>query len=240
MSSDRHHSDTRILHAWADNAAPWTRAVREHRIDSRERVTNRAIIDAVLDCRPATAIDLGCGEGWLTHALCDAGVDCEGVDAIPALIDRAREGRGRFHVAGYEAIAATGLGRRYDAAICNFSLLGDQIVANLLRAVPALLNPSGVLVIQTLHPLQACGDLPYRDGWRDGSWAGIGEGFAAAAPWYFRTLESWIALLRSSGLQLRELREPLDPQHGRPASALFIAGPVTHDSHADTASAHSG
>ncbi len=230
MSGDQHHNDTQILRAWTENAAPWTRAIRELRIDSRVRVTNRAIVDAVLDGRPSTAVDLGCGEGWLVHALCEAGVDGEGVDAIPALIDRAREGGGRFRVASYEAVAREGMGQRYDAAICNFSLLGEHGVANLLRSTPELLNPSGVLVIQTLHPLEACGDQPYRDGWRDGSWAGIGDDFAAPAPWYFRTLASWITLLRDSGLRLRELREPLDSRSGRPASILFIAEPVPRES----------
>jgi hypothetical protein len=36
----------------------------------------------------------------------------------------------------------------------------------------------GYLIVQTLHPLAACGDNPYRDGWSAGNWLGFG----AAAP----------------------------------------------------------
>jgi hypothetical protein len=45
-------------------------------------------------------------------------------------------------------------------------------------------------IIQTLHPLIACGDFSYQDAWREGSWAGFSDDFTDLAPWYFRTLES--------------------------------------------------
>jgi hypothetical protein len=79
------------------------------------------------------------------------------------------------------------------------------------------------LVVQTLHPVVATGDAPYVDGWRAGSWAGFGAAFSDPAPWYFRTLASWVRLLDASGLRLRELREPVHPATGRPASAIFVA-----------------
>lgn len=76
---------------------------------------------------------------------------------------------------------------------------------------------------QTLHPLVACGELPYCDGWREGSWVGFDKAFSDPAPWYFRTLESWVRLLREHRLQLRELREPIHPVSRRPASLMLIA-----------------
>jgi hypothetical protein len=78
-------------------------------------------------------------------------------------------------------------------------------------------------VIQTLHPRSACGDAPYADGWRDGSWAGIDGDFGDPAPWYFRTLEGWLGLLAECGFEQVQVREPLYPDTGRPASVLFIA-----------------
>lgn len=77
--------------------------------------------------------------------------------------------------------------------------------------------------MQTLHPLIAGGDQPYVDGWRSGSWAGFSEDFVRPAPWYFRTLESWIALFTANGWRLEELHEPVHPNTGKPASILFIA-----------------
>ncbi|WP_109125769.1 class I SAM-dependent methyltransferase [Dyella sp. C11] len=217
-------SETLILDAWQDNAQAWERAVREGRIESRRLVTDQAIVDAVLGQSPRTVIDLGCGEGWLARALAANGVQVLGIDAIPSLIDAARmQGGGEFRVASYDDVAAGRLAERADVVVCNFSLLGGASVDALLAAVPGLLAPGGVLVIQTLHPLMA-GIEPYADGWREGSWVGCGEGFSQPAPWYFRTLGSWVGALRTAGLDVQSIKEPIHPHTGRPASVIFLAG----------------
>ena len=72
----------------------------------------------------------------------------------------------------------------------------------------------------------ALGDQPYADGWRKGSWAGFSDAFTDPAPWYFRTLGTWIAVLHDAGLALVEMREPVDPKTGRPASVIFVAKAV--------------
>ncbi len=79
------------------------------------------------------------------------------------------------------------------------------------------------MIIQTPHPVIAGGDEPYVDGWREGSWAGCGDSFSRPAPWYFRTVESWVKLFLHSGLQVVELREPVHPVTGKPASLILIA-----------------
>lgn len=53
-----------IRRSWNTNASAWIGAVREGRIESRVRVTDRAILDAVLVRPPHRVLDLGCGEGW--------------------------------------------------------------------------------------------------------------------------------------------------------------------------------
>jgi len=217
-------TENEILDAWHANAQAWERAVREGRIESRKLITDQAIVEAVRSCSPRTAIDVGCGEGWLARALHAEGVQVLGVDVVPALVASARhKGGGEFRVASYEQLAAGALDERADVVVCNFSLLGGASVEALLAAVPGLLEPGGRLIIQTLHPLMA--DVhPYQDGWREGSWAGCGEGFGQPAPWYFRTLESWVAALDAAGLSLEGIREPIHPRTGRPASVIFLAG----------------
>lgn len=217
-------NDARIVDSWQANADPWTAAVRGNQIESRTLVTNGAIVDAILSRSPSSALDIGCGEGWLVRALAEHGVRAIGVDVVPALIEQARTaGGGDFHVASYEEIAAGAIGVTVDVAVANFSLFGKESVERLLRHIPALLNPGGALIIQTLHPITACGERPYVDGWREGSWAGFSEDFRDPAPWYFRTLESWNELIASSGFRLTEKCEPLDPRSGRPVSVIFIA-----------------
>lgn len=215
-------SDAAVLDAWSRNAAPWTAAVRGGDIASRVLVTNAAIVEAVRAFSPRSGVDLGCGEGWLVRALPE--VAMVGVDAIPGLVEKAREaGGGEFRVLTYEQIADGQLALGADIAVCNFSLIGNDAVDGLFRAAPTFLRRGGHLVVQTVHPFMACGDAPYLDGWRAGSWAGFSSDFRDAPPWYFRTVASWVALFERHGLRLADLREPLDPRSGKPAS-LILAG----------------
>jgi 2-polyprenyl-3-methyl-5-hydroxy-6-metoxy-1,4-benzoquinol methylase len=223
MSSDQ-PSDASIVDSWRKNASPWTEAVRSNQIESRTLVTNRAIIEAVLTRAPRTVLDIGCGEGWLVRSLAEHGVRAIGVDVVPELIEQAtRAGGGEFRVASYEQIAAGELDIKVDVVVANFSLIGKESVEGVVRRAPQLLTDGGSLVIQTLHPVVAGAGLPYEDGWRDGSWAGFSDDFSDPAPWYFRTLESWKSLLADAGFQTVEVREPIHPGTGQPASVIFIA-----------------
>ena len=145
---------------------------------------------------------------------------------VGELVERARERGGHFYVASYEEVARGVLGAGFDLVVCNFSLLGKESVETFWRAMPSLLGPAGRLVVQTLHPVLACGDQPYVDGWRPGTWAGFGGDFADPAPWYFRTFGGWFSLFRAHGLRVVELREPLHPVTRTAASLIFVAAPA--------------
>ncbi len=215
--------ERQIIDSWHKNAAPWIVAIQERQIVSRQLVTDRAIVDTVASYGGNTVLDLGCGEGWLTRALVDLGLDVLGTDIVPELIERARQSdRSRFELASYAEIAAGKLSQKFDLAIANFSLLGDESVRGLFRSMPTLLHPGGAFIVQTLHPTIACGNLPYVDGWRNSSWAGFSDDFSDPAPWYFRTLTSWVELYTTSGLKIVEIREPLHPHTHQPASAIFV------------------
>jgi SAM-dependent methyltransferase len=214
--------DRQIIDSWHKNARAWSVAIQSEQIASRQLVTNRSIVDAVVSCNPRTVVDIGCGEGWLTRELTARGIDTLGVDVVPEFIARSQDrGIGRFAVAGYSDIAMGKLGEKFDLAVANFSLFGDRSVTELFRSFPAILNPQGIVIVQTLHPIVACGDLPYLDGWRTSSWAGFSDDFTDPAPWYFRTLATWVELFTTSGFAIVEIREPIHPQTGKPAAAIF-------------------
>ena len=216
------HTDAAILESWSRNAKPWTAAVRGGEIETRKLVTDSAIVDAVRARAPRTGLDLGCGEGWLVRALPE--VAMIGVDAIADLVDGARAaGGGEFRTMSYEEIGAGKLALAVDVAVANFSLIGKEAVDGLFAAAPSYLRAGGTLVVQTVHPVMACGEAPYIDGWRAGSWAGFSDDFQDAPPWYFRTVSNWIALFADHGLRLTEMREPLHPRTGKPVS-LILAG----------------
>ena len=215
----------RLIRSWTGNAAAWTAAVRDGRIESRRLATDAAILDALRALRPARVLDVGCGEGWLCRALAAHGIEAVGMDVSAPLVDAARAaGSGRFEVLPYAGLAdaARRLGS-FDALACNFALLEEDIVP-MLRDLHALLAPGGHLVIQTVHPWTACGDEAYRDGWRLEDFAAFGDqAFPEPMPWYFRTLATWLANLDDAGYRVDRLREPAHPGTARPLSLLLEA-----------------
>lgn len=219
---DEKFSDPEILRSWHINARPWIKAIADGGIESRVLVTNKAILDAVLNIKPRNVLDIGCGEGWLAAKLSEAGVNVFGIDAIPALIEKAQQIKGAtFSVCAYEYLSSYEFNMQFDCLICNFSLIGEKSTENAVAAAGKLLKPGGRFIIQTLHPIAACGALPYRDGWREGSWAGFSEDFSKPAPWYFRTMETWKKLFSENGLELITITEPVHPKTSNPASIIF-------------------
>jgi 2-polyprenyl-3-methyl-5-hydroxy-6-metoxy-1,4-benzoquinol methylase len=217
-------NDRRILESWSHNATPWTRAVRENQIVSRRLATDRAIIDAIVNCTPKSVLDIGCGEGWLVRALTERGIQAAGVDAIPALIEQARQaGPEAYYQASYQDIAQGRFRFQADTLVCNFSLFGKTSVETLFAAATGLLPRHGHLIVQTLHPLTACGDQPYTDGWRAGSWQGFSQDFSNPPPWYFRTLSGWVNLFVGNNFEIAEIREPAAPNTNQPLSIIFTA-----------------
>ena len=174
---------------------------------------------------PREVLDVGCGEGWLAHALEQRGVRVTGVDASEALVRAASSGPGRFLCLDYATLAADSraVPGPFDAAVCNFALL-DEDVTGVLRALRARLRPGGRLVVQTLHPL-ALGPERYADAWHEETFDGFGGAFPAAMPWFARTLASWMDALTAAGFVLVGLREPRIKGAAWPVSLLLVAAP---------------
>jgi len=226
--AERGDWEAELARAWEANAEVWARAVRAGRIASRVAGADAAIVSAVAARRPARVLDIGCGEGWLARRLkAETGATVVAFDGAAALIDAARaaDPQGDYRLLDYAGFVAApqSIGGRFDVAVFNYALL-DGDAPELLAAAASTLAPGGVVMIQTLHPWTARGGA-YMDGWRVEDF----DGFAAEGeawtpmPWYFRTLESWLALVRDAGLALVDLREPAGPD-GTPLSLLLVAG----------------
>ncbi|MFL6246402.1 MAG: class I SAM-dependent methyltransferase [Thermoanaerobaculia bacterium] len=208
----------RLRRSWDANARSWTEAVRNESIESRRLVTNAAIVETVRAYGGRRVLDLGCGEGWLARALAAHGHDVTGIDASAALIAEARAlGSGEFFEMSYDQLA---IDARFDTIVANFSLLDDRTEQVLTRLRPLV---DGHLIIQTTHPLFLGGGI-YADGWRTETFSNLPGEWREPMPWYFRTLGSWIRVLTGSGYRIVEVREPLYPDKGVPASIIFICG----------------
>lgn len=218
--------DGTIEQRWDRNAGSWASAVRSGAMESRRLVTDAAIVDAVLSSAAGRVLDVGCGEGWLARRLAAAGREVTGFDGSRELIRKAEgSGGAQFMVLSYDEFAREPqrVGNDFAVAVCNFSLLGEDI-AQVLQALRRVAAPSGHLLIQTVHPLSVGDGARYEDGWREETFRNL-PGEWAPMPWYFRTIGSWVRELRSAGWRIHDCIEPLHPATGIPAS-LILDGAV--------------
>lgn len=138
------YSDSKIIESWQSNVSPWVKAVRDGEIASRRQITNQAIIDAVVRHAPDTVLDVGCGEGWLARKLEALGIATTGIDAIAELIQSAQQaGAGSFRALAYEDLSPSAFADKFDALVCNFSLLGNESVVHLFQQARGLLKHRG-------------------------------------------------------------------------------------------------
>ena len=216
-------SDQKIIDSWNKNVDPWINAIRNQEIESRKIATDRAIISTMINEHPKSILDIGCGEGWLIRELTDMGIECTGIDVVPEFIQYAQnQNKGRFVQLAYEDLNATVLGNTFDAIVCNFSLIGKESVEHIFATAPKLLNRRGSLVIQTLHPDSFNNEQKLNDGWQSGSWKGFSKNFIDPAPWFFRTMESWLKLYTSNGFDIPIFKPINHPEKDEILSMILI------------------
>ncbi len=216
-------NEKKIIDSWKINAGNWISIIDENGIASRVEATNKAIIDAICYAKPMTVLDIGCGEGWLLKQLSEKGMYVMGIDVVPELIESAKQKvTGDLKIGSYEDIAEGKISfpRSADAIVINFALIGKESTEDLLSSLPSLLAPEGKLFIQTLHPYTKKPD-DYVSGWKNGSWDGLGDQFTMPYQWYFRTMEDWLELLRSSGFSNIKPNDITHPQTGKLLSVIF-------------------
>ena len=106
--------------------------------------------------RDASLLDAGCGQGFTTRYLEQAGFDCFGVDVSPTAIETARQaGAGEYAVA---ALHEMRLGRRFDIVLCTdvlYHVVDDGLWERALGALADHLDDDGVLLV-----VEAFSDVP--------------------------------------------------------------------------------
>lgn len=222
-------NEEHIKRSWEANARAWEATVRKGLIESRRLATNEAIVNAVLKTGAKKVLDAGCGEGWLCRELAGTGIEMWGIDGSAPLIEMARaKGKATYFVMSYEDLISS-LGRLpglFDCVVCNFSLLGKDVLP-LLKTFREMLVPAGYLLVQTVHPVHSIAPgEPYADGWRAETFSRFEERFPETMPWYFRTLGSWVEQIVSAGFAVEAIEEPLHPESGSPLSLLLYCRPA--------------
>ena len=222
-------NDESIIFSWHKNATPWVQAIKNNAIESRKLITNKSIITTIQSLSGETVIDIGCGEGWLTRELSAIGYKVTGIDVVPELIAAAKcQSNNEYYLLPYENIHNNHFTRKFDIAVCNFSLIGKQSVEHVFKTLTNILSSGGYFVIQTLHPNNEHQGDNTQDGWRQGSWQGFSSEFTDPAPWYFRTLPSWQLLFTRNHFIIERIIEPKNPQTGKLASLIIIGQLINH------------
>mgnify|MGYP005748468065 CR=1 FL=1 len=222
MFHNHDNQEQAILKSWDTNAKAWTQAVRNREIESRNRVTNQAIVDAILAQDFQYMLDVGCGEGWLIREIASTrpgakSDDYVGIDGSEDLIRQAQE-LDKEHTylnQTYQALNIDSLQRKFDLIACNFSLFGKESVDDLLLKLKGLLNENGGILIQTLYVADE--DI----GWQAGSWQGFSEQFTDPAPWYKRNHQAWLTTFEQAGLVMSQHQITQDPDTLKPSSVIF-------------------
>jgi 2-polyprenyl-3-methyl-5-hydroxy-6-metoxy-1,4-benzoquinol methylase len=94
----------------------------------------------------ATVLDVGCGSGWTTALLAEAGLPATGLDIAPAYLDMARERAGRWGVPAEFVegdMEGFDLGRTFDAVLVYDALHHSPHPARVVANVAAHLRPGG-------------------------------------------------------------------------------------------------
>jgi SAM-dependent methyltransferase len=216
---------------WETSARAWLNEMGEHGDFSRRYVLDPVMMERAAARAPATALDVGCGEGRFCRMLKAQGVATTGLEPTPSLFERAREldPDGRYVNSGAENLPFEACS--FDMVVSYLSLIDIPDAAAAIREMVRVVRPGGVLLIANLNSFQtACGDV----GWIRGDGGSrrhypIDNYLEQRAMWityrgmrivnHHRPLSFYMKALLAEGLRLTHFDEPVPTKEAPPAKA---------------------
>ena len=151
---------------------------------------------SLIEGQGLSVMDLGCGNGALTHQLRQAGFDAEGLDASPELLETARElwPDVPFRLGDAADFQA---GRHYDMVFSNAVLhwIDPDRQDAMLRCVNRALKPGG----QFIFELGGYGNNALIHGALEGAFTQRGRTYRM--PFYFPSIGQYAARLEGAGFK---------------------------------------
>jgi len=158
----------------------------------------------LLDPQPGErVVDLGCGTGTLTAQISERGADVEGIDADPAMLERAAAAYPDLRLSRQTAqsfAVAEPVDAVFSNAVLHWVPSGDQ--AQVLQAVHRSLRPGGRFVAE----MGGAGNTATVLAALDATLAGRGLGRLPAEPWCFPTPAEQATRLEAAGFRVRLLQ----------------------------------
>ena len=200
---------------WEASAAAWIADMGENGDFGRRYVLDHVMLDRALACRPASALDVGCGEGRFCRLLRARGVDAIGVDPTSRLLRRAREldPEGAYVEGVAEALPFGD--SQFDLVVSYLSLIDIPDAARAIAEMTRVLKSGGALLIANLTSFNTAQDKAGR----------VSDYLEPRASWveyrnirilnHHRPLQTYMQALLSEGLCMTYFVEPA-PMPGAP------------------------
>lgn len=216
-----------VTGGWEDSAAAWIADMGDHGDFGRQFVLDDQMMKQIQSGAFVRALDVGCGEGRFCRMMKTLGLETVGVDPTQAMIDQARlrDPEGDYQIGVAEQLAFED--GEFDLVVSYLSLIDIAELDLAISQMVRVLRPGGVLLIANLSAFITAG---MELGWRKGAdgqssfsfdhylkprsaWVTFGN--AVRVENWHRPLSTYMSLLLSQGLILRQFLEP-EPTGGDP------------------------
>ena len=105
------------------------------------------------DIKGLHVLDVGCGHGWFSKALSDAGANVYGVDGSTELLKRARDIYQHIQFAEYDLTKGLpSLGKSFDRIIAHMVLMDIPDISELVSAIRGSIKADGKFIFTLTHP----------------------------------------------------------------------------------------
>lgn len=220
---------------WDANAPQWADYVRRGWDSYREHFNTPAFLEFVGDVAGLELLDAGCGEGYNTRLLAQAGAAVTGVDISHEMIARARDAESQQPLGvGYEVAAFEDLSMletaSFDRVVSFMALMDGADLAGAMAELHRVLRPGGHLMFSILHPcfitpgvswirddrgaeiaLQVgdyFADEPFIERWTFSKAPLPADAPPFVVPRFPRTLSKWLNTLVQTGFAVSRVDEP--------------------------------
>lgn len=182
----------------------------------------RGLLEMAGDVSGKRVLDAGCGEGHVARLFASHGARVVGVDISPRLLELARsfEAEDPGEIEFIQADLANGLASHrgvFDLATANMVLDDCEDLAAVFATLADALKPNGRLLLSLNNPYALAARSKVDDYFASGT---VSQTFGTdqsefEVPFFYRTLEEWVAAFRQAGFLLRSLVD-VRPDPGDP------------------------
>ena len=217
--------DDEIRASWDAKAADWDAWVGTEGDRNRRVSSDPALRRLLGPVEGLDVLDAGCGTGYLSVKLAQAGGRLTGVDHSPEMIRHARRNADAQGVSAcFRVDSCAQLGTLpsdgFDRVVSNYVLMDLPDIEGAMRAMARVLRPDGFAVVVFLHPcfcppggaerlgggaVRYTWPWPYLDRRRfDEEWGPFSSPFIG----FHRPLSVYFSAIGAAGLTVRALQEP--------------------------------